>query len=132
MKPAVFLLLTALCTPVCAQTDATPLYAIEADHIRTIDGVTEYQGNARVTVSNLVIEADSISIAQLGGIPVKIEAAGDPLKFYETVPKQNINGTAKTVVFLVPELKLTLTDYVITDPGGNAMKGKKASFVLAP
>ena len=62
----------------------------------------------------------------------RIEAAGAPLKFYETVPKLNISGSAGTAVFLVPELRLTLTDYVITDPGGNAMKGKTAIFDLAP
>lgn len=132
MKIAALILLMALCAQVLAQTDTDSLYSIVADNIQTSDGVTTYQGNAKVTVSNIVIEANAISITKLVGIPVKIEAMGDPLKFYEGVPKQNINGTARSAVFLVSELKLTLTDYVITDPGGNAMKGKKASFVLAP
>ena len=126
------LLLTMLCVQALGQDSADALYSIVADKVLTEDGVTTYQGNAKVTVYNIVIEADSISITQLGGIPVDIEATGNPLKFYETEPVQNISGTAKAALFSVPELKLTLTDYVLTDPDGNAMKGKKASFVLKP
>ena len=94
--------------------------------------VTTYKGNATVTVANLIIEADSIVITSLNGLPSKIEATGDPIKFYEQTPKQNISGTATGVSFDVAELKLTLIEYSILDPSGNSMKGKKASFVLSP
>lgn len=126
------LLLALLGAPALAQAEAEAAYSISADQKRTENGVTTYRGNAKVVVSNVVIEADTISIFQQGGVPLRIEAAGNPIRFYETVPDKHFNGIARTAEFLVPELKLTLTEYLIKDPSGNEMKGKKASFVLAP
>ena len=121
--------------PAYGQDNANDLYSIDAEQI-VHDAETNtitYKGNARVIVSNLIIEADSISIVKhLSGLPSKIMASGDPIRFQEKKPKNNINGTAREVTFVVAELKLTLTDYSITDPKGNNMKGKKASFILAP
>ena len=85
-----------------------------------------------MTVSNLVVEADTIAIATRDGLPMRIEADGRPIRFYEQVKERNIDGTAARVVFEVPELRLTLFDYSILDPSGNNMKGKKASFELSP
>ena len=117
------------------QDNANDLYSIDAEQVLLDDesNTITYKGNARVVVSNLIIEADSISIVKLqSGFPSKITASGDPIRFQEKEPKNNINGTAKEVTFIVAELKLTLIDYSITDPTGNNMKGKKASFILAP
>lgn len=116
------------------QDDAAELYSINADRVQVDDssGTVTYAGNAKVIVSNVVIEADSISIVKQNGLPLRIEAHGNPIRFQEKVPRNNINGIAKEVTFSVAELKLTLVDYSITDPAGNNMKGKKASFILAP
>ncbi len=81
-------------------------------------------------VSNLVIEADSVSVFSQGGLPARIEASGNPISFKEKVPKDNISGTALSVTFDVAELKLTLTEYSIVDPTGNNMKGRTLSIVL--
>ena len=121
------------CTSIFAQSQSMDLYSIDADEVITDsdDNAVIYKGNARVVVSNLVIEADSISIFKQDGLPSKITAVGSPIKFHERVPRQHINGTAKQVTFIVPELKLTVIEYSIKDPTGNNMKGKKASFILA-
>ena len=128
----VLLLVLSTSTFVCAQSSES--YSINADDV--INDVQNnaiiYQGNAKVVFSNLVLEADSISIFKHNGFPSKITAVGNPIKFHEKVPKQHINGTAKEATFFVPELKLIVIEYSITDPTGNNMKGKKASFVLAP
>lgn len=139
MKIFMFAALAAHCLIAFAQNDSTSsggsdLYSISADEVIVDDAneTTTYQGNARVVVANLLIEADSISIEKNGGFPVRITATGAPIRFGEQVPKQNINGTAMEVAFDVPAMKLTLIDYTIADPSGNNMKGKKASFVLSP
>lgn len=138
VKPLVLAVLMFIYVGAAAQSDAPPnagdLYSINADDV-VVDndnGVKTYSGKATVVVANLIIEADSISIFGLDGIPSKIEAKGNPISFREQVAKQNFNGTAREVTFVVSELKLTLSDYSITDPSGNNMKGKKASFVLSP
>ena len=108
------------------------LYTIKADVTKTDpdSGVKTYQGNARVEAANLIIEADTISLVERNGFPVRIEASGNPIQFREKTPKDNISGSAQAVVFDVSELKLTLTEYSIVDPSGNTMKGKKISIVL--
>ncbi len=117
-----------------AGSESGDLYSINADDVIVEDSgnTTTYRGNAKVVVANLVIEADSISITIRGGLPSRISAQGNPITFREQEPKQNINGTAREVVFIVADLKLTLSDYSIFDPSGNNMKGKKASFILSP
>ena len=118
-----------------SQDSGGELYSINADQVLVDaeNGTTTYKGNARVIVSNLIIEADSISILMHeSGLPAKITASGDPIRFQEKKPRRNIRGTAKEVTFVVAELKLTLIDYAITDPDGNNMKGKKASFIMEP
>lgn len=117
-----------------SQDDSQDLYSIDAEQVQVDDknGTVIYKGNARAIVSNLIIEADSISIVKQNGLPSIISARGDPIRFQEKVPRHNINGTAREVTFSVTELKLTLIEYSITDPTGNNMKGKKASFILAP
>jgi len=121
------------CLAAFAQSDSNDLYSISADNVNADDenGVTTYEGNARVVVSNLIIEADSISIFEQNGLPSSIEASGSPIKFYEQEPRKNISGTAQQVSFLVTELRLTLTEHSIVDPSGNNMKGKKLSINLA-
>jgi lipopolysaccharide transport protein LptA len=133
---AVLLALGSIPFAPAEQTHSAPndLYSIEADEV-VVDAaneVTTYRGNATVTVANLIIEADSIALFGLPGIPSKIAAVGSPISFREQVPKQNINGTAREIVFVLAELKLTLSDYSIVDPAGNRMTGKKASFLLSP
>jgi len=139
LKSVVFAALLSLCLKGYAQSDPVPesgggLYSINADEVLVdaTGNTTTYKGNARVVVANLVIEADSISITTRDGLPSRVAAAGSPVRFSEQVPKKNINGTAKEIVFDVSELRLTLVDYSIADPAGNNMKGKKASFVLSP
>lgn len=133
-KTTALILFFALCANAFAQDQSKDLYSISADDIQTDNNnnTITYKGNAKVVVSNLVIQADVISIFKQNGLPSKITAVGNPIKFHEQVPKQHINGTAQQVTFVVSELKLTLIEYSITDPSGNNMKGKKASFVLAP
>ena len=120
-----------LAAPSPAQ-DGNSLYSINADTVRTDsdNSVTTYQGNARAEVLNLAIEADTISIFGGGTLPSKIEASGSPLTFHRESPNGELSGTAHKIIFLVPDLNLTLIDYVITDPHGNKMKGKKATFAL--
>ena len=134
MKYGIFTSLMLLCLCATAQSTSTDLYSINADDVLVDDenNVITYKGNATVTVANLIIEADSIAITSQNGLPLKIEATGNPIRFYEQTPKQNINGTATGITFDVAELKLTLIEYSILDPSGNSMKGKKASFVLSP
>jgi len=134
MKYSAFGLLMCWCISVGAQSAPSDLYSIKADDVQidSTTGVTTYNGNARVTVANLIIEAETISITMQNGLPSKIVASGTPIKFHEQVPEKNINGTATGVTFDVAELKLTLLEYSILDPSGNRMKGKKASFVLSP
>lgn len=140
MKYGIFTSLMLLCLCATAQNTSaqsntsTDLYSINADDV-VVDNennVIAYKGNATVIVANLIIEADSIVITSQNGLPLKIEATGDPIKFHEQTPKQNISGTATGVTFDVAELKLTLIEYSILDPSGNNMKGKKASFILSP
>ena len=139
MKYSIFTSLMLLCLCATAQSTSvqstpTDLYSINADDVLVDNenNVITYKGNATVIVANMIIEADSIVITSLNGLPLKIEATGDPIRFYEQIPKKNINGTATGVTFDVAELKLTLIEYSILDPSGNNMKGKKASFVLSP
>lgn len=139
MKPFVFAGLLSLCLGAFTQNEVTGsesggLYSIHADDVITDDSgnTTTYQGNAKVVVANLVIAADTISVTSNGGLPSRIAARGNPITFSEQVPRQGINGTAREVIFIVAELKLTLSDYSIVDPSGNNMKGKKASFILSP
>lgn len=133
MKPTAVLLMLCLAVPSWAQ-DGDKDYSISADTVRedSSNGVTTYQGNAKARVADLVIEAETISISHDNGLPSRIEASGDPLKFRQLSSADNLHGTAQRIVFVVPELKLTLIDYVVTDPDGNNMKGKKASIVLSP
>ena len=139
MKSAAFAALLVLCGSSLAQTDSITdegggLYSINADEVVTdVTGdTTTYQGNARVTVANLVIEAESVSITKRNGLPSRIAAAGTPVSFSEKVPGKNFSGTAREIIFDVADLKLTLFDYSIADPSANNMKGKKASFTLSP
>lgn len=139
MKPLLLAVWCSLCLTAHAQTVPAPaaesdLYSVTSDQVVNDpeSDTTAYMGNARVVVANLFIEADSITIARRDGLPSRITASGSPIRFGERVPKQNINGTAREMVFDVPELKLSLVDYSIVDPSGNTMKGKKASFVLSP
>jgi len=129
MKFIVLLLALCLATPSWAQ-DKNGSYSINADTVDSHNGVTTYKGNVKVEVSNLVIEADTISIFGDGALPSRIEANGNPLRFRREAPADNLSGTAQKIIFSVPELKLTLIDYVVTDPSGNSMKGKQATFVL--
>lgn len=135
MKATVTFLLLCLAAPSWAQNGNGP-YSINADTVRTSsrDGVsvTTYSGNARARVSDLLIEADTISIFGGDGLPSRVEATGNPVTFHQQASSRKLSGSAQKVVFLVSELKLTLIDYVITDPSGNNMKGRKATFVLNP
>lgn len=133
MKPVAVLLLLCFAAPLWSQDGDKP-YSITADTVRKDGGndVTTYQGNAKAEVADLVIEADTISISHDNGLPSRIEASGDPLKFHRQASDDQFNGTAQRIIFVVPELKLTLIDYIIADPSGNNMKGKKASIVLDP
>lgn len=133
MKSTVILFLLCLTTPLWAQDGDGP-YTIDADTVRvdSSNGVTTYEGNAEAEISNLVIEAGTIAIFHDNGSPSRVEASGNPLKFRQRASSDTISGTARQIMFSVPELKLTLFDYVIADPAGNNMKGEKASFVLSP
>ena len=132
MKLTIPLLLLIMGAQAFTQAASSELYSINADMTKTdpVSGVTSYQGNARVEVANLIIEADTISILEQNGFPARIEASGNPIEFREQTPRKNISGSAREVVFDVSELKLTLTEYSIIDSTGNNMKGKKISIVL--
>lgn len=133
MKSTSALLLLCLAAQLWAQSE-NDLYSITADTVRS-DGagnVTTYEGDARAEVLDLVIEAETISITGRDGSPSRIEASGSPLRFHRRQSTDGFSGTAARIVFSLPELKLTLTDYVIEDASGNNMKGGKATFVLDP
>ena len=139
VKSTFFQILLVFCLFATTHAETTvsnpsELYSINADEVivDAAGGTTTYQGNARVIVANLVIDAESIAITTVNGLPSRISAVGSPISFSEQVPSKNINGTAREIVFDVSELKLTLVDYSIADPSGNNMKGKKASFTLSP
>lgn len=131
---AVIIILLFLSVSGYSRAGADDSYSINADQVQVDDknSTITYQGNAKAVVSNLIIEADTISIVSRNGLPSKITASGDPIRFQEKVSKHNINGTAQEVTFVLAEFKLTLINYSITDPSGNNMKGKKASFILSP
>lgn len=133
MKSMVIVML--LCLPATLWAgDASSPFSIKADKVQvdSRNGVTTYEGNATVRVLDLLIEAQTISIFRKTGdsLPVRIEASGKPLKFSRQVSGDNLSGTARKVIFQVPELKLTLLDYAVSDPSGNTMRGKRAIFVL--
>lgn len=133
MKPLIVLLLLCLAAPLAAQ-DPGSLYAIDADTVTTDDaaGVTTYTGQARARIADLVIEADTIEVFHGDDLPSRLEASGEPLKFHRQASSGDLSGTARQMIFSVADMKLTLIDYVVTDPSGNSMKGGKASFVLSP
>lgn len=133
MKSNIVLLLLCLTTPLSAQEGKNP-FSINADSVRSNSGkgVTTYEGNAHAEILNLVIEADTIEIIRDNGLPSRVEAVGNPLSFRQRSPSGSLNGTAKRIILSVPDLELTLTDYIVADPSGNTMKGRKASFVLSP
>lgn len=133
MKAIIILLLLCLTTPSWAQ-NGNSLYSIHADKVRTDsrDGVTIYEGHAEARVLNVVFEAHTISILRDKGLPSRIEASGNPVEFHQQASSDSLSGTARKITFLVPELKLTLIDYDVTDPSGNRLKGKKAIFELKP
>lgn len=133
MKSTLILFLLCIAAPLWAQ-NGNELYSITADTVRSDGGgnVTTYEGDARAEVLDLVIEAETISITGTDGSPSRIEASGSPLRFHRRQSTDDFNGTAARIVFSLPELELTLTDYVIRDSSGNNMKGGKATFVLDP
>lgn len=133
MKPFIVLVLLCLAAPSWAQ-DGNSLYSINADEVRVDDdkGVTTYEGNARADVAGVVVEAETITVVHGDGLPSRLEANGDPLKFQHQASSNSLSGTAQQMIFSVPDLKLTLIDYVVADPEGNTMKGRQASFVLSP
>ncbi|MDZ7839558.1 MAG: LptA/OstA family protein [Gammaproteobacteria bacterium] len=131
MKPTFVLFLFCLTAPLWAQ-NGNGLFSITADTVRSDSdsNVTTYEGDARAEVLDLVIEAETIAIFGADGSPSRIEASGSPLRFHRRQSTDDFSGTAARIVFVLPELKLTLSDYVIRDPSGNNMKGGKATFVL--
>ncbi|MGA8259477.1 MAG: LptA/OstA family protein [Arenicellales bacterium] len=133
MKSIIFALLLCLPAALWAQDPNGP-FSINADKVQvdSRNGVTTYEGNAKVRVLDLLIEAETISIFRKNGaqLPTRIEATGKPLKFSRQASGDKLSGTARKVIFQVPELKLTLIDYTISDPSGNTMKGRQAVFVL--
>ncbi len=133
MKSTSILFLFCLAAPLWAQ-NGNSLYSITADTVRSDSGsnVTTYEGDARAEVLDLVIEAETISITGTDGSPSRIEASGNPLRFHRRQSTDDFSGTAARVVFALPELKLTLTDYTVRDSSGNKMKGRSATFVLDP
>lgn len=133
MKPVIALLLLCLAAPSWAQ-EGNSVYSINADEVRVDKdkGVTTYEGNARAEISGVVIEAETITVVHGNGLPSRLEASGDPLKFHHQASSDSLSGTAQQLIFSVPDLKLTLVDYVVADPQGNTMKGRQASFVLSP
>jgi lipopolysaccharide transport protein LptA len=133
MKSILFALLLYLAMPSWAQQDTGP-FPVTADAVRSNQdtGATTYEGNARAEIAGLVIEADRIIIFGDASLPSRIEASGNPLEFRQQGSAGDLSGTAHEAVLSVSELKLTLIDYVIADPDGNSMKGRKATFVLEP
>lgn len=133
MQSILVIFLLSLAAPLWAQS-GNEHYSITADAVRSDTGsnITTYEGSARAEILDLVIEADTISIAGDNGIPTRIEANGSPIRFHRRGSGENLNGTAQRITFSVADLKLTLIDYVVTDPKGNNMKGGKATFVLSP
>lgn len=133
MKPATVLLLLCLAAPSWAQ-EGDSLYSIDADEVRVDNdkGVTTYEGNARAEVAGVVVQAETITIVHGDGLPSRLEASGDPLKFRRQASSNSLSGSAEQLIFSVPDLKLTLIEYVVADPEGNTMKGRQASFVLSP
>lgn len=133
MKSVIVLLLLCLGAPSWAQ-EGNSLYSINADEVRVDNskGVTTYEGNVSAEISSVEIEAATITVFHGDGLPSRLEASGDPLKFRHQASSNSLRGTARQMVFSVPDLKLTLIDYVVADPEGNTMKGGKASFVLSP
>lgn len=133
MRSIVFALLTCLATPSWAQQETGP-FSITADAVRSNEatGTTTYDGNARAEIAGLTIEADRIMVSGDGNLPARIEASGSPLEFRQRSSSGELSGSAREVILSVREMKLTLSDYLITDPDGNSMKGRTATFVLEP
>lgn len=131
MKAILILLMLSLPAPLWAQ-GTNALYSINADtvHVNKRTGVTTYEGHAKVKILNLSIRARTISIFTDKGRLSKVEASGNPITFSQNGSAHSLSGTARKVTFEVPQLKLTLLDYRITDPEGNTMKGKKGVFLL--
>lgn len=130
---SIALLLLCLAAPSLAQDENAP-YTIDADAVRVDgdNGATTYVGNARAEISNLVIEADTIAVFRDNGLPSRVEASGSPIRFEQQASSGSLAGTAQQIILSVPELKLTLIDYAISDTDGNSMKGREATFVLEP
>jgi lipopolysaccharide transport protein LptA len=133
MKSIAIVVLLCLPATLWAQDTNAP-FSINADKVRSDsgDGVTTYEGNAKARVLDLLVEAQTITIFRKNDAPLpsRIEASGSPVKFSREAHLDSLSGTARKIILQVPELKLTLIDYTISDPSGNTMKGKQAVFVL--
>lgn len=107
--------------------------------IRSNETIVEDGGDRKVLRGNVVIEfgnfsfqADEVVQYFSEGIPVRYEAAGQPIiiKQAGAALKGLEEGRSETLVYLVKEKTLLLTDYELRLSGGIVQKGKEFKMVF--
>lgn len=123
-----------LLTLVTLSVLAVPALAKELFSFRFDETVTDDGGNRKVLRGNVVVEAGNIRfeadevIQHLqDGMPIKFEAKGSPVLLTQSGEAlQGLEkGTAETLIYLVQERTLLLTNYELRFSGNIVQKGKQ-------
>jgi lipopolysaccharide transport protein LptA len=118
---------------------ASPAPASDAFSIRFDDTVTDESGNRQTLKGNVVVEAGNIRfeadqvIQHLeNGVPVKFEATGSPVMLTQSGQAlQGLEkGTSESLVYLVKERTLLLTNYELRFSGSILQRGKQLTLTF--
>jgi lipopolysaccharide export system protein LptA len=133
MKPIVVLTLAVILGALPCVAAADNL-SIQADQTLVEDG-----GARKVLRGDVVIEfrdfsftADEVVQHFEGGAPVRYEASGSPVRVTQAGEAMSglEEGTAETLVYLVAERTLLLTNYELRLSGGHVQRGREFRMVL--
>lgn len=113
--------------------------AADAFSIRFDETVTDESGNRQTLKGNVVVEAGNIRfeadqvIQHLeNGVPVKFEATGSPVMLTQSGQAlQGLErGTSESLVYLVKERTLLLTNYELRFSGSIVQRGKQLTLTF--
>lgn len=118
----------------CPLLAAASELTIQADQTRVEDGGERkvLRGNVRIEFADFSITADEVVQHFDQGKAVKYEASGEPVRLTQTGGAMAglEEGTAGTLVYLVEEKTLLLTDYELRLSGGVVQKGREFKLVF--
>ena len=118
---------------------ASAAMAADAFSIRFDETVTDESGNRQTLKGNVVVEAGNIRfeadqvIQHLeNGVPVKFEATGSPVMLTQSGQAlQGLEkGTSESLVYLVKERTLLLTNYELRFSGSILQRGKQLTLTF--